>query len=154
MNAFIDEQTKPAGVYYSPVHDGYNETAERNYLMRGKTVSDGEILKATDNNLAPGGKSEFVSVSLKKDGEVYAKSECLSQEEMQKYLRYAILVSKKGIEEISSGFIESTPYEGSCEYCKYNGMCGYNNQECDKTRKVKDVKPSTIVNAVDEGGEN
>ena len=154
MNAFIDENSSSAGVYYSPVHDGYSESGDRNYVMRGKTVNDGEIIKATDNSLQAGGKSEYVSVSLKKNGEVDARSECLTKEEMQKYLRYAIEISKKGVEEISSGFIEATPYEGSCSYCKYNGMCGYHSEGCDKTRKVKGVTPKTIVQALDEGGEN
>ncbi len=154
MNAFIDENSNSAGVYYSPVHDGYSETADRNYVMRGKTVSDEEILKATDNTLKAGEKSEYVSITLKKNGEVDSRSECLTKEEMEKYLKYAIKISEKGVEEISSGFIEATPYEGSCTYCKYNGMCGYHSEECNKTRKVKGITPKTIVEAVDEGGEN
>ena len=67
---------------------------------------------------------------------------------------YALMVSKNGVEEISSGFIETTPYQGSCEWCSFNGMCGYNSRECDKSRKVSNVKPKTIISAVDEGGEN
>ncbi len=154
MNAFTDENSNSAGVYYSPVHDGYSESVDRNYVMRGKTVADDEIIKATDNTLTAGGKSQYVSVTLKKNGEVDARSECLTKEEMQKYLKYAIKISEKGVEEMSSGFIDATPYEGSCTYCKYNGMCGYHSEVCDKTRKVKGVTPKTIVDAVDEGGEN
>ena len=149
MNAFLKEGENSAGVYYSPIHDGYDKTSERNYLMRGKTVSTDEIIKATDNTLQPQGKSEYVSVSLKKDGNVTATSQCLTQEEMDKYLKYAIKIAKKGVEEIASGFIEATPYKGGCTYCNYNGMCGYNEAQCDKTRQEKDVEPKTIVDAVD-----
>ncbi len=154
MNAFINENLKPAGAYYFPIHDGYGKVGEREYRMLGKTVNDLNVVMATDNSLKPRESSNYASISLTKDNEVSKNSNCLSQEDMQKYSKYAVLISQKGVEEISSGFIESTPYEGSCEWCSYKGMCGYNARECDKTRKVKDVKSDTIISAVDEGGQD
>ncbi len=154
MNAFINSDVKPAGAYYFPVHDGYSETLDRTYMMKGKTVNDSEIIKATDKTLKNGEKSDIVAVNLKKDGEVDKKSKTLSQNTMDSYLKYAIKISEKGVEEISSGYIETTPYDGACTYCSYNGMCGYIKEECDKTRKVKGVDSTTIEKAVEEGDKN
>ena len=154
MNAFIGDNLSPAGAYYFPIHDGYSEDGERDYRMLGKTVKDKEIVMATDKTLLPSESSKYASLSLTGGGEVSGHSNCLTSEDMQKYLKYALMVSKNGVEEISSGFIETTPYQGSCEWCSFNGMCGYNSRECDKSRKVSNVKPKTIISAVDEGGEN
>lgn len=154
MNAFVDENIKPAGAYYFPVHDGYDKNLDRTYMMKGNTVNDSEIITATDTTLTSGSKSDVVPISLKKDGDVDKNSKIISQETMDSYLKYAVKISEKGVEEISSGYIETTPYDGACKYCSYNGLCGYTNEVCDKTRKVNGVNSTTIEKAIETGDEN
>ena len=147
LNTFLNEGYNPSGTYYFPVHDKFLDSEEKNYVMQGRTIGDSEILNATDINLAQNSKSEHVSVSLTKTGAVKKTSQTLSQNEMKRYLEYAVKVSEKAIDEINSGFIKATPYEKACDYCKYGGMCGF-DKDCDGERKVKKVTKDTIVNAV------
>lgn len=157
MNAFISDKVRPAGAYYYPVQNSYQKE-EFNYCMRGKTVNTNEVIHATDNTLAPGEKSTIVSVSInKKDGLPSAKSAVLSVNEMDKFLQYAKLVSAQGVNEISQGNIEPSPYEGACNYCQYGGMCGFCQDEGGSFRKVSKANVQTITGAVDslqEGDEN
>lgn len=147
LNAFINDKIKSAGAYYFPVSDTFSKKGEKNYVMRGKTIDDIDVLYATDNNLKENRSSEHVMVKLKKDGNLDARSSTLSEEEMSKYLEYAIKISENGIDEINSGFIKPTPYEGACSYCQYLGMCGFDkDNSC--FRKVKNIKKSNIVKAV------
>lgn len=147
MNAFTKDK-KPAGVYYYPVKDDYTDK-EENYVMRGKTLLNGEILTATDKNLTAGATSKIVSVNRVKDGSVSKRSAVLSEEDMNKYLKYAIKLSKNCIDEISTGYLTPSPYENACTYCSYGGMCGFCEYEGGKFRKVNSVDCFTITHAVD-----
>jgi ATP-dependent helicase/nuclease subunit B len=147
MNALTGIGKKPAGAYYYPVKDVYSKTSE-DYVMRGRTVSTKEIITASDNTLAPGGKSNIINVRLKNNGELYSNSSVLTEEEMGAYIDYAKKVSANCVDEIRSGIVTPNPYEHACSYCKYGGMCGFNEEEGDLYRKVKSVNSQTIVEAV------
>ncbi|MBR3804841.1 MAG: PD-(D/E)XK nuclease family protein [Clostridia bacterium] len=147
MNALTGIGKKPAGAYYYPVKDVYSKTSE-DYVMRGRTVSTTEIITASDNTLAPGGKSTIINVRLKKNGELHSNSSVLTEEEMGAYIDYAKKVSANCVDEIRSGIVTPNPYEHACSYCKYGGMCGFNEEEGDLYRKVKSVNSQTIVEAV------
>ena len=149
MNAFTRDGKKPAGSYYYPVKDGYSEV-EETYTMRGKTVDSSDVLVATDNQIEENRGSQIVSVSLAKDGKPYKASAVLSEEEMQKYLKYSIKVSENCIDEIRTGYCTPSPYENACDYCAYGGMCGFSGEEGGLFRKVNRVTKSTIIDAVDE----
>ena len=147
LNTFLNEGYNPSGTYYFPVHDKFTDKKDKNYVMQGRTVDDSEVINATDINLALNKKSEHVSVRLTNKGELWKNSQTLTQNEMKRYLEYAVKVSENAIDEINSGFIKATPYEKACDYCKYGGMCGF-DKECSSERKVKNVKKSTIIDAV------
>ena len=149
MNAFATGGKKPAGAYYYPVKDGYSEEEEK-YTMLGKTLNDGEIISATDKNINENKKSEIVNVSLNKDGVPYKTSSVLTEEEMEKYLKYSIKVSSGCIDEIRTGYCTPSPYENACEYCQYAGMCGFTTEDGRSYRKVNKVTKSTIIEAVDD----
>ena len=155
MNAFLTGEFKPAGAYYFPVHDSFSAEGDKNYVMLGKTVDSEEIINATDNNFSKNLDSEYVSLKMKKGGGLTSTSQALTSEDMQKYLKYALKISEKGVDEINTGFIAPTPYGDSCKYCPYGGMCGVSEDSCAK-RKVKNVKESTITGAIDnlEKGDN
>ena len=147
LNAFISDGFKPAGTYYFPVHDKFMDKKDKTYQMRGRTVDEEEILSATDVNLLNDKTSEYVSVKINKDGSSSKRSEILTQEEMQSYLKYALKVAENAIDEINSGFIKPTPYKDACNYCKYGGMCGF-DMENGVERQCKNVTKETIIKAV------
>lgn len=149
MNAFVGGDVKPAGAYYYPVADEFLEE-ENDYTMLGKTVNTDEIISATDKNIKENGKSKIVSISYKNDGTLTKSSAVLSEDDMQKYLKYAIKISENCVDEIRSGYIAPAPYEFACNYCPYGGMCGFCEDEKGVYRSEKKVNSKTIVDAVDE----
>lgn len=162
MNAFVKGELSPSGAYYFPVNDEFSEKEETPYKMQGKTLNEEEIFIASDKDVLENKKGKSTGIRLKKDGQVYANSPILQKEEMDSYLEYAIKISEKGLEEFTSGYIKPSPYKGSCKYCNYNAMCGFcvnqeNSEDSEnadsltlngKERKEKNVRSSTIVNAV------
>ena len=147
MNAFVSNGKMPAGAYYYPVKDVFSET-EDNFVMRGKTVSSSDVLIASDNTLKDNLKSKILSVTLsKKDGKPNKYSQVLSQEDMMHYLKYAVKVSENCIDEIRNGYCTANPYESSCDYCAYGGMCGF-SLENGRFRKSIGVSSETICQAV------
>ena len=148
MNAFIRDGVKPAGVYYYPVKDEYSAEGE-DYVMLGKTLSDKEVLTATDRDIETTRSSKVIKVKLKADGNPNSYADVLSSDEMRKFIAYSKLVSKTCVDEIRSGYIAPSPYEKACDYCQYGGMCGFCQSEGDLFRKVEKVDVSTITKAVD-----
>ncbi len=164
MNAFLKEGLSLSGAYYFKINDEFIEKDEYPYKMQGKTLNDAEIFSATDKDAILNKKSKSTGIRFKNDNNAYANSPILQREEMDAYLKYAIKISEKGLEEFTSGYVKPSPYKGSCEYCNFNAMCGFfnsgensNDESSDnsnKERKEKNVKSSTIINAVkkEQGG--
>lgn len=153
MNAFVNDKIKPAGAYYYPVKNEY-ASEEFNFSMLGKTVKDSKVISATDNALTAGEKSKVVKISInKKDGAISKNSDVLTPDDMDKFLKYAKLVSAQGVDEINGGFIAPTPYDGACKYCQFGGMCGFCEEEGGRFRKIEKAGVETITNAVDMEGE-
>ena len=150
MNAFIKDGLNPAGAYYFPVKDSFDDSADSaTYKMRGTTVDDVDVFVASDNNIIENRSSKHFPVKLLKDDSADRNSHAISKQDFLKYLKYAVKVSEQGVEEITSGYITPSPYKGSCEYCKYGGMCGFSTDNGDKERQVKKIDASVIINAVD-----
>jgi ATP-dependent helicase/DNAse subunit B len=117
--------------------------------MRGKTVSSGDVIFATDKTVKAGEKSKIVNLTLnKRDGKPSSNSSVLNELEMENYLKYAVKISENCINEIMSGYATPAPYENACNYCQYGGMCGFCSSEGGEFRKVSKVDSSTIVGAV------
>ena len=146
MNAFLTDGRKPAGAYYSPIDMQFSSDSKDKLELNGKTVDDKQIIDATDID-AITSKHSSIFNAYTKDGKIN-KSPLLSEEEFNDYLKYSKLISINAINEISTGFIEPTPYDDSCVYCKFNGMCGFCVNEDDKVRKVGAIKKGVIPNAV------
>lgn len=150
MNAFLSNGLKPAGAYYFPVRDGYAEESKTsdaaNYKMIGNTVNDENILAATDKNLYTNKKSDFVKIQIKNDGEVYSKSQVISPDAMDAFLKYSVKIAERGVNELKAGYVRPSPYEGKCEYCEYGAMCRH-NVSFDGERKLSGVKERTVTSA-------
>ena len=152
MNAFTADGKRPAGAYYYSVKDDFAKS-EGAPVMEGNTLLDSDVIVATDEDINLNKKSSMVKVALKNDGGVYSKSSTLTEDEFLKHLEYSKLVSEKCVDEMRTGFITPTPYEGACAYCKYGAMCGFSCLEGGVERKENGVDKTTIVNAVDKENE-
>ena len=68
------------------------------------------------------------------------------------YADYAVKVAQSGANEMGKGIFIPTPTEKrDCEYCRLNGMCGYDVATGDRTRSEYSVKPQDIAVALTEG---
>lgn len=149
MNAFVNENVKPAGAYYYPIKDVYTEK-EETYTMLGKTLNNDEVISATDSAFIDGNNSNIIKVKKNKDGAISKTSQVLTEDGLDSYLKYAKEIAKTGINEISSGYINPSPYLGACSYCEYGGMCRFCDEEAGKFRKVTGVTSETIISAVND----
>ena len=142
----------PAGVFYFPASVKYAETDEGRFRMKGFMNGDEEALLCGDKNLTADKKSEYFPAALKNGGNV---RRVMAGDEFCDFLDYAVYVARQGQKEMEDGYIEPSPYDGSCGYCKYGGMCGFNH-DLSATRNEGEVYPSEIVRIVrelKEGGE-
>ena len=60
------------------------------------------------------------------------------------FLDYSVHVARQGCKELKEGYVAASPYEGSCDYCKYGGMCGF-NKDCAQPRKEPNVDTGMIA---------
>ena len=142
----------PAGVFYFPAAVAYSDDNEGRFRMKGFINGSEEALLCGDKNLTEGKKSEYFSASLKNSARA---TKIMDDETFRDFLDYAVLVARKGYGELKSGYMEATPYEKSCDYCKYGGMCGYSKDRgC--MRKEETIEPAGIAKIVREtrDGEN
>ena len=151
MNVFNKSEYEPAGAYYFQIKDDYvAEDKKRKQILDGYTVNTSEIINASDVNLKPSEASNLVKVHLTSKGVPHGSwSKVLTKDEMNDYRDYAVMIASKGVDEINSGYVKATPYnpEQTCKYCKFAGLCGTHLQDAEG-RKVTDVKPITVSNAV------
>ncbi len=131
----------PAGVFYFPASVDYSASAEGKYRMQGFLNGDEDALKCGDKNIDEKIKSEYFPASLKNN----AKSQRVMDEQtFRDFLDYSVFVARKGCEELKEGYVAPSPYKGTCQYCKYGGMCGF-SKELIGEREEKDVSPKTIA---------
>ncbi len=161
--AFSDK-FKAIGAYYFPISDkfkGDEDEAEGTYV--GKTIADEERALLIDDTLDESGKSNHLNANFtrKKDGGYRYPGALLSSEEFEGYMEYSQQIAGAGLNEITEGVIVPSPYEGACSYCKYLGICGYDEESFGRGRKIEEISKEDILRAVgvkvedssDEGGE-
>ena len=136
----------PAGVFYFPSSLSFasKEGAESRFRMEGFMNGSEEALKAGDVNIKDNEKSEYFEASLKDNSRL---AKVMDEKTFVDFLDYAVLVAKKGCEELKEGYIAPSPYEKNCNYCKYGGMCGF-NREVTEERKEGAITPTAIAEIV------
>ena len=131
----------PAGVFYFPAAVAYNDKDEGRFRMKGFINGSEEALLCGDKNLTEEKKSEYFSAALKNTANA---TKIMDEQTFRDFLDYAVFVARKGHGEIKDGYIEATPYEKSCDYCKYGGMCGFSKDNgC--VRKEQKIEPAAIA---------
>ncbi|MDY2880018.1 MAG: PD-(D/E)XK nuclease family protein [Candidatus Borkfalkiaceae bacterium] len=150
LNAFAVKGKKPAGAYYYAMNDNFAKEGEPTPLMSGKTLSEEEVLRATDPRLAEDKRSRYVDVRIRslKSGEK-ATGSLADERTLRGYMKYAMKIAELGTDEIASGTLVPSPYKGACDYCEYGGLCRYDCETGRRPREVRSVTPETVVSAAE-----
>lgn len=131
----------PAGVFYFPAAVSYTDDEEGKFRMKGFMNGEPDALLCGDKNLTENKKSEFFPAALKNGGNV---KRVMDEQTFRDFIDYSTHVARQGCKELKEGYIEPTPYEKSCEYCKYGGMCGF-DKDVSKERAESTIDPATIA---------
>lgn len=121
---------KPFASLYFPINADFQVLKRPRFCMQGLVSDELKTILAADKKLSNNNlKSECLPVNLKTssthDLTVSSSSSVLSSEEFENTLAYSVSLTKNAIEEISSGYFEPSPCEGSCKWCDYKGVCGH-----------------------------
>ena len=137
----VQGERTPAGVFYFPAAISYTDDEEGKFRMKGFMNGDPEALLCGDKNLTETRKSEFFPAALKNGGNV---KRVMDEQTFRDFIDYSTHVARQGCKELKEGYIQPTPYEKSCEYCKYGGMCGF-DKDISKPRAESSIDPATIA---------
>ncbi len=134
MNAdvFTSGQPEAAGIYYSQVGDGL-ENSERDDMadpvglrLSGLTVRDEEAIRLADREIS--GNSALVPIGMGKKG-IYAKPAGLTPQQLTELEQQLIEVLQQTASEIMEGLISVSPLRDddfdACAYCDYASVCGF-----------------------------
>ena len=113
----------PAGAFYFPVHNSRGKRSG-NYKLRGLLNTSGDLPAEMDTRLEPGYSSDSVPAKKNKNGSYDKRiTACVTAEDLNLLIDYAIAAISKASGEIKGGFIQASPYE-RCGYCPYMAAFG------------------------------
>ena len=131
----------PAGVFYFPASVDYSADEEGKFRMQGFLNGDRDALLCGDKNITEDKKSEYFPAALKNSA---VAKRVMDEETFRNFLDYAVLVARQGCKELKDGYIAPSPYKGSCDYCKYGGMCGF-HKDTQSVREETDIDTTRIA---------
>ncbi|MBR2336494.1 MAG: PD-(D/E)XK nuclease family protein [Clostridia bacterium] len=157
LNAFALNGDKPAGAYYYAVNDDFKKEDDVPSVMYGKTLDDEEIICASDESFYSGDTERSSAFEIKrkvtKKGVSY-EGKLADEKTMNAYMKYAKLMTTKAIDDVLDGVIIPSPYEKTCDYCEFGGICGRDKDKKSGYRSVKGVKTEHIIKAVEQAEKN
>ena len=112
------EGGKAAGAFYFPASDDYKNPDEEKFRMKGFFSAEENVLALMDTSRAEGEKSKLFEGGGRTE-------KGMGQEDFERFLDYAYLVSAQAETEMRAGNITPSPYEDACKYCKCKGMCAF-----------------------------
>lgn len=141
----------PAGLFYFPMKDPMvlsetemNEQQLEDALFKemsleGVCNKDPEIIRYMDRECK--NKSKILPVSYNKDGSLGKNSKAVSTEQFEQLQSFIREKTKQLGDEIMEGKISVNPYgtvqKTACDYCAYNGICGFSPKESSYRRLEK-----------------
>ncbi len=133
----------PAGLFYFPMKDPIIQAEKelsdaqlesalfQELSLDGLCNSDPEILRYMDQE--GGTQSKMLPISYNKDGSVSKASKAVSTEQFEQLEHFVRNKTKQLGQEIMEGKISVNPYgtpqKTACDYCAYNGICGFSEKE-------------------------
>lgn len=136
------EDTIPAGILYYPARtsqivleqdysskDVENEM-KKEFKRNGLLLDDEDILLAMENPLT----GRYIPVKLSAKGEIKGKNSLTTLQELGELENYILNDVKKNGNKLIKGDISISPLVNvsPCDYCDYKGICGYNENYCQK----------------------
>jgi ATP-dependent helicase/DNAse subunit B len=109
--------------------------------MQGFLNGDRDALLCGDKNITEDKKSEYFPAALKNTA---VSKRVMDEETFRNFLDYSVLVARQGCKELKDGYIAPSPYKGSCDYCKYGGMCGF-HKDTQNARVETDIDTKTVA---------
>jgi ATP-dependent helicase/nuclease subunit B len=134
----------PAGVFYFPAALDYASVEDGRFRMRGFLNGSEDALRCGDNHIQEKVKSEYFPAALKNTGQV---KRVMDEDMFKDFIDYSTLVARQGYNELKDGYMEATPYQKACDYCKFGGMCGF-CKDVSEWRKEDTIDPKDIANIV------
>lgn len=129
----VENEFDVTGMYYfhiqSPTRDIDDETSTtREYRMSGPTLNNDEILGKNDRGLLEDGySSDVIAAERTKKGEISARSQVKTLEEMKQLKEKAVEKAKETIVKIQENGFSAVPLKrknyNACEYCQYRSLC-------------------------------
>lgn len=155
MNVLKDNNYSVSGVYYAPVNDNYLKAGDKlSPILQGKTVYDEKIIKNTDANIFEKLDSDVLSVKFSNDKVVKKNKDFLDKQTLLDCGEYAKILSGKAVDEIKKGVIIASPSGSDCEHCQYKGLCTFDKEKRDTTRRIRKVSGENISVIVEKENEN
>ena len=134
----------PAGVFYFPAALDYASVEDGRFRMRGFLNGSEEALRCGDKHIQGKVKSEYFPAALENSGQV---KRVMDEDTFKEFIDYSTLVARQGYNELKDGYMEATPYQKACDYCKFGGMCGF-CKDVSEHRKEDSIDPKGIANIV------
>lgn len=150
----IYEDCHPAGVLYSPVQlqdfspesckiNSFNsEMLNSSLKTSGLVLSDTKVLEAMEKGV----EGNYIPVKLKKSGEPYANSSCISQEGIKQLREFSYKKLKEMAETLLEGNAEAVPLVMGgyipCTNCNYVNICDNSRLE-----RFMDPDPESVAEA-------
>lgn len=133
----------PAGLFYFPMKDPMisseseledgqlQEQIFKELSLEGICNADSEIIHYMDKNCE--GKSKILPIAYNKDGSLSKTSKAVTTEQFAYLEQFVKEKCTQLGEEIMEGKISVNPYgtvqKTACDYCAYNGICGFSPKE-------------------------
>ena len=150
----IYEGYKPAGVLYSPVQlqdfspensriNSFNsEMLNSSLKTSGLVLDDINVLEAMENGV----EGKYIPVKLKKNGEPYAGSSCISREGIERLRDFSYGKLTEMAELLLNGDASAVPLVMNgrvpCTYCEYVNICDNSRLE-----RFKEPDPDKVAEA-------
>ena len=100
-----------------------------------------DIINMLDNSI--NGTSDVIPVGFNKSGDLTAASSAVSNEDYSAISKYVDKKIREFGKSILNGDIKVNPYEmdvkGSCKYCEYKGICGFDDKIPGYSRRKLDI---------------
>ena len=125
----------PSGTFYLPIQNVVEKSNNNDsiYKLTGFYTDNNDLATAYDINILTNLKSNFVNMTLKKDGTLSKRSDkVLTPSQMDLLMNYAKDLSAQALKEISSGNFNASPLKFNkqkyaCKYCPHLVLCSKNS---------------------------
>lgn len=148
--AFMNEsKLNPSGAFYLPLSNGFSESVDGAYKLRGvMEKSDYTIMNMDVNLTSPNYKSNIINLKTTSKGEIsknnYYKFMCIEKDDFHYLLNFAVKKVEDAISNILDGNISPRPLRKgqkiTCDFCAYKGLCNYNHQNDFNSVSIESVE--------------